>query len=171
MTFWQIWKKKMGGIYDFSEQAKKVFALAEVECRGFQQNAMRTEHLLLGLVSEGEGLAAQVLAHFGLEIDTVRMQTEWALGCGNHPATDPVKWTPRVKAMVNFAASEALRLKSPLIGTEHLLLGLIHDEASVGARILTSMGIKLEQVRQEILERVKPKKSPSESIFSTSLSV
>ena len=98
-------EKTLSDIYEFSEQAKQVLVLAENECRRFQQNAIRTEHLLLGLMGEEEGLAAQVLTHFGLELNNVRAQIEWVIGHGDHPSTDPIKWTPRAQTMLNVAAS------------------------------------------------------------------
>ena len=136
----------------FTEQARKVVNIAEVECRRFQHSHIGTEHLLLGLASEGEGIAAKVLTHFGMEPNKLCTQIELIMGRGNHAVSGEISLTPRAETMIDFAAEEARRLGHHSIGAEHLLLGLVHEDQSIAAGVLESLGIKLGQVRKLTLE-------------------
>jgi ATP-dependent Clp protease ATP-binding subunit ClpC len=140
--------------YEFTEQAKKVLNRAEAECRRLHHGYIGTEHLLLGLALEGEGITARALTHFGIEPNKVRTQIEFIMGRGDGLILGEVDLTPRAKTMIDFAAEEAQRLKQHAIGTEHLLLGLLHDDKSVGAGVLASLRVNLEEVRKLTLQMV-----------------
>ena len=136
----------------FTMQAKKVLGLAKVEAQRLQHNYIGTEHLLLGLVSEGEGIAAKVLATLGVEQDKVRSAIEFIIGRGDQIVSGEIDLTPRAKKVIELAVDEARRLKHHSIGTEHLLLGLIREGEGIAAGILESLGINLEKVRVQTVQ-------------------
>jgi len=130
-----------------TEQARKVLTLAEQEARGFQHQSIGTEHLLLGLVREDEGVAAQVLSDLGVELQKVRSAIEFLCGRGNHSVPGGLDLTRDTQRVIERAADEARRLNCRFIGTEHLLLGLLRERQDIAARVLEILGIELERVR------------------------
>ncbi len=133
----------------FTERARRVLSLAQEEAQRFNHNYIGTEHLLLGLVREGDGLAAKVLANLGIELNKVRSAVEFIIGRGDRPPTGEVGLTPRAKKVIELAVDEARRLNHHYIGTEHLLLGLVREGEGIAAGVLESLGVNLEKVRAE----------------------
>jgi ATP-dependent Clp protease ATP-binding subunit ClpC len=136
----------------FTERARKVLSLAQEEAQRFQHNYIGTEHLLLGLVREGEGVAAKVLSNLGVELNKVRSAVEFIIGRGDCIVLGEIGLTPRVKKVIELAVDEARRLNHHYIGTEHLLLGLVREGEGIAAGVLESLGVRLEQVRRETLK-------------------
>ncbi len=134
----------------FSERARRVLTLAQEEAQRFNHNYIGTEHILLGLVREGEGVAARVLANLGVELSKVRAAVEFIIGRGERPITGEIGLTPRAKRVIELAVDEARRLNHNYIGTEHLLLGLLREGEGVAAGVLESLGVSLEKVRTEV---------------------
>ena len=135
----------------FTKRARHVLVLAQEEAQRFQQSSIGTEHLLLGLLREGEGVAAQVLSNLGIEVDQVRHAVEAIIGRGERLVLGEMALTPRTKKVFEFAVDEAHRLNHRFIGTEHLLLGLIREGEGIAADVLKGFGLQLEQVRTETL--------------------
>ena len=136
----------------FTERARRVLSLAQEEAQRFQHNYIGTEHLLLGLVREGEGVAAQVLRKLGVELDKVRSAIEHIIGRGDRIVLGQIGLTPRAKKVIELAIDEARRLNHHYIGTEHLLLGLVREGEGIAAGVLESLGANLEKVRRATLE-------------------
>jgi excisionase family DNA binding protein len=144
--------EKMSARFDkFTERARKVLTLAQEEARGLNHNYIGTEHLLLGLVREGEGVAGKVLANLGVEPYRVRSAVEFIIGRGNHTVSGEIGLTPRAKKVMELAVDEARRLGHHYIGTEHLLLGLVREGEGIAAGVLESLHINLEQVRAQTI--------------------
>jgi len=133
----------------FTERARKVLTLAQEEAQRFNHNYIGTEHVLLGLVKEGEGVAAKVLSNLGVELDNVRSAVEFIIGRGERTVSGEIGLTPRAKKVIELAVDEARRLNHNYIGTEHLLLGLLREGEGVAASVLESLGVSLEKVRAE----------------------
>lgn len=136
----------------FTERARKVLTLAQEEAQRFQHNYIGTEHLLLGLEREGEGVAAKVLTNLGVQLGDVRQAVEFIIGRGDHTVQGEIGLTPRAKKAIELAVDEARLMKHHYIGTEHILLGLMREGGGIAAGVLNSMGVKAEQVRAEILK-------------------
>jgi len=136
----------------FTERARKVLSLAQEEAQRFQHNYIGTEHLLLGLVREGDGVAAKVLANLGVKLEEVRTTIEFIIGRGDRVVLGEIGLTPRAKKVIELAVDEARRLNHHYIGTEHLLLGLVREGEGIAAGTLESLGVKLEDVRKETLK-------------------
>ena len=136
----------------FTERARNVLSLAQEEARRFNHNYIGTEHLLLGLVRDGEGVAAKALANMGVELDRVRGAVEFIIGRGDHVIVGEVGLTPRAKKVIELAVDEARRLRHRYIGTEHLLLGLIREGEGIAAGVLESTGVHLDQARVEVMK-------------------
>ena len=152
----------MGSRFEkFSERARKVLSLAQEEAQRFNHNYIGTEHILLGLVRETEGVAARVLANVGVDLNKVRSAVEFIIGRGDKPAQGEIGLTPRAKKVVELAVDEARRMNHTYIGTEHLLIGLLREGEGVAAGVLESLGVNLEKVRGET-HRVLSQ-SPSQS--------
>jgi ATP-dependent Clp protease ATP-binding subunit ClpC len=135
----------------FTERARKVLSLAQEEAQRFQHNYIGTEHLLLGLVREGEGVAAKVLFKLGVELQLVRESVEFSIGRGDRIVLGEIGLTPRAKKVIELAVDEARRMNHHYIGTEHLLLGLLREGDGIGAGVLESLGVNLEKARRETL--------------------
>ncbi len=135
----------------FTERARKVLTLAQEEATRFNHNYIGTEHLLLGLVREGEGVAAKVLGNLGVELDRVRSAVEFIIGRGDRMIVGEIGLTPRAKKVIELAVDEARRLGHHYIGTEHLLLGLVREGEGIAAGVLESLGVNLEKVRKETI--------------------
>src|SRR6202049_3084646 len=131
----------------FTERARKVLSLAQEEAQRFQHNYIGTEHLLLGLVREGEGVAAKVLSNLGVELNKVRTSVEFIIGRGDRIVLGEIGLTPRAKKVMELAIDEARRLNHQYIGTEHLLLGLVREGEGIAAGVLESLGVNLAKVR------------------------
>ena len=147
----------------FTERAKKVLVLAQEEAQRFNHNYIGTEHLLLGLVREGEGVAAKVLGNLGVELNKVRSAVEFIIGRGNRMVIGDVNLTPRAKKVIELAVEEARRLNHNYIGTEHLLLGLVREGEGIAAGVLESLGVNLEKVRTQVIQVVNQTGSGSRS--------
>jgi len=135
----------------FTERARRVLTLAQEEARRFQHNYIGTEHLLLGLLLEGEGVAIKVLNNLGVELEQIRDAIEFIIGRGERVVLGEVGLTPRAKHAIELAVDEARRLSHHYVGTEHLLLGLLRGEG-IAAGVLENLGVKLEKARAEILQ-------------------
>jgi ATP-dependent Clp protease ATP-binding subunit ClpC len=136
----------------FTERARKVLTLAQEEATRFNHNYIGTEHILLGLVREGEGVAAKVLSNLGVELNRVRSAVEFIIGRGDRPTTGEIGLTPRAKKVIELAVDEARRLGHHYIGTEHLLLGLVREGEGIAAGVLESLGVNLEKVRTQTIQ-------------------
>src|SRR5262247_1419287 len=149
---------------NFTPRAQQVLALARKEADRFNHNFVGTEHLLLGLIKLGQGVAVNVLQKMGLDLETVRMEVEKQVGSG--PETKMVgnvPYTPRVKKVLALAGKEAKALNHSYVGTEHILLGLLREGEGVAARVLKSLELDIERTRNEILRELDPNFTPSES--------
>ena len=135
----------------FTDRARKVLTLAQDEAQRFNHNYIGTEHLLLGLVREGEGVAARVLENMNVELAKVRTAVEFIIGRGDRPVVGEVGLTPRAKRVIELAIEEARRLGHNYIGTEHLLLGLVREGEGIAAGVLESLGVNLDKVRHEVI--------------------
>ena len=135
----------------FTDRARKVLILAQQEAARYGHGYIGTEHLLLGLLREGEGVAAKALSSLGLEIASVREQVESILGKGQEQTSD-IGYTPRAKKVIELAMEEALRLGHNYVGTEHILLGLIREGEGIAAQVLTGLGVDINLMRQRVIE-------------------
>jgi ATP-dependent Clp protease ATP-binding subunit ClpC len=133
----------------FTERARRVLTLAQEEAHRFNHNYIGTEHILLGLVREGDGVAAKVLGNLGVELNKVRSAVEFIIGRGDRTVLGEIGLTPRAKKVIELAVDEARRLNHSYIGTEHLLLGLVREGEGIAAGVLESLGVNLERVRAE----------------------
>ncbi len=143
----------------FTERARRVLTLAQEEAHRFNHNYIGTEHILLGLVREGDGVAAKVLANLGVELNKVRSAVEFIIGRGDRTVLGEIGLTPRAKKVIELAVDEARRLSHSYIGTEHLLLGLVREGEGIAAGVLESLGVNLERVRAETT-RILSQSSP-----------
>jgi ATP-dependent Clp protease ATP-binding subunit ClpA len=136
----------------FTERAREVVVLAQDEARRLRHNYIGTEHLLLGLLREEEGIAARVLESLDVEVNEVRAQVARVVGQGDEATTGQIPFTPRAKKVLELSLREALSLNHSYIGTEHVLLGLVRENEGVAARILLDLGVDAEMVRKTVLE-------------------
>ncbi|MEA1958776.1 MAG: ATP-dependent Clp protease ATP-binding subunit [Chloroflexota bacterium] len=133
----------------FTERARKVLTLSQEEAQRFNHNYIGTEHILLGLVKEGDGVAAKVLTNLNIELDTIRQAVESSMGKGKRATSGEIGLTPRAKRVIELAVDEARRLHHNYIGTEHLMLGLLREGEGMAASVLENLGVTLEKVRAE----------------------
>ena len=146
---------------NFTPRAQQVLVLARKEADRFSHAYIGTEHLLLGLIKLGQGVAVNVLQHMGLELERVRMEVEKEVGSGPpQKTTGNIPYTPRVKKVLAFANKEAKSLNHSYVGTEHLLLGLLREGEGVAARVLRRLEVDLQRTRNEILAEIDPNFSP-----------
>jgi ATP-dependent Clp protease ATP-binding subunit ClpC len=142
---------------NFTPRAQQVLALARKEADRFNHNFLGTEHLLLGLIKLGQGVAVNVLQKMGLDLETVRMEVEKQVGAGpDQKMIGNIPYTPRVKKVIALAQREAKNLNHTYVGTEHLLLGLLREGDGVAAKVLRNLDVDIEQCRQEILKELDP---------------
>src|SRR6184192_4289326 len=142
---------------NFTPRAQQVLALARKEADRFNHNFVGTEHLLLGLIKLGQGVAVNVLQKLGLDLETVRMEVEKQVGTGpDQKMIGNIPYTPRVKKVLALAQKEAKALNHTYVGTEHILLGLLREGDGVAARVLKNLDVDIEQTRQEILKELDP---------------
>jgi ATP-dependent Clp protease ATP-binding subunit ClpA len=135
----------------FTERARKVLHLAQEEAQRLNHNYIGTEHLLLGLIREGEGVAAKVLTNLGARLDDVRSKVEFIIGRGDRTVAGDIGLTPRAKRVIELSVDEARRLKHHFVGTEHLLLGLVREGEGIAAGVLESLGVSLDKTRLQVL--------------------
>ncbi len=136
----------------FTDRARRVVVLAQEEARLLNHNYIGTEHILLGLIHEGEGVAAKALESLGISLDKVRQQVEEIIGAGQSPPSGHIPFTPRAKKVLELSLREALQLGHNYIGTEHILLGLIREGEGVAAQVLVKLGADLGRVRQQVIQ-------------------
>src|SRR5436309_5418370 len=136
----------------FTDRARKVMALANQEAQRFNHEYIGTEHILLGLVKEGSGVGANVLKNLDVDLRKVRLEVEKLVKSGPDMVTmGKLPQTPRAKKVIEYAIEEARNLNHNYVGTEHLLLGLLREQEGVAAQVLMNLGLKLEDVREEVL--------------------
>jgi ATP-dependent Clp protease ATP-binding subunit ClpC len=136
----------------FTERSRRVVVLAQEEARLLNHNHIGTEHILLGLLHEGEGVAGQVLTDIGVSLSEARDRVLEIIGRGEQEPHGHIPFTPRAKKVLELALREALELKEPYIGTEHILLGLLREGEGVGALVLEALGAPLASVRRKVVE-------------------
>ncbi|MBM4156358.1 MAG: NDP-hexose 4-ketoreductase, partial [Lentisphaerae bacterium] len=146
---------------NFTPRAQQVLRLAQQEAERFNHGYVGTEHLLLGLVALGQGVAVVVLQKMGIDLDTLRLEVEKAVGVGPETKTiGNIPFTPRVKKVLALAGSEARALNHSYVGTEHILLGLLREGEGVASRILKNLNIDLEKARVAIMKELDPDYEP-----------
>jgi len=159
----------------FTDRARRVVVLAQEEARMLNHNYIGTEHILLGLIHEGEGVAAKALESLGISLEAVRQQVEEIIGQGQQAPSGHIPFTPRAKKVLELSLREALQLGHNYIGTEHILLGLIREGEGVAAQVLVKLGADLNRVRQQVIQLLngyqskEPAGTASEATPSTSL--
>ena len=138
----------------YTDRARRVVVMAQEEARGLGHNYVGTEHILLGLIHEGNGIAAQALTALGVSLDESRAQVEAIIGPGDLARVQdgPIPFTPRTKKVLELAAREARDLDHDYIGTEHILLGLMREGDGVAVQVLVRLGTDLNQVRQQVIQ-------------------
>src|SRR2546423_3347652 len=136
----------------YTDRARRVVVLAQEEARMLNHNYIGTEHILLGLIHEGEGVAAKALESLGISLDAVRQQVEEIIGQGQQAPSGHIPFTPRAKKVLELSLREALQLGHNYIGTEHILLGLIREGDGVAAQVLVKLGADLNRVRQQVIQ-------------------
>jgi ATP-dependent Clp protease ATP-binding subunit ClpC len=151
----------------FTDRARRVVVLAQEEARMLDHNYIGTEHVLLGLIHEGEGVAAKALDSMGIGLDAVRQQVEEIIGRGEHSSAGHIPFTPRAKKVLELSLREALQLGHTYIGTEHILLGLIREGDGVAAQVLVRLGADLNRTREQVIlllhghaARIRPDADP-----------
>ena len=161
----------------FTVRARKVLTLAQEEAQRLQHNYIGTEHLLLGLVREGEGVAAKVLTTLDVDLDVTRGRVEAIVGRGKRVVFGEIGLTPRAKKVIELAVDEARRLDHDYIGTEHLLLGLLREGSGIGAGVLEDLGVSLNRARHEVMQALNyatgssRARRPTRSIFVALMAV
>lgn len=140
----------------FTDRARRVVVLAQEEARSLNHNYIGTEHILLGLLNEGEGIAAKALESLGIGLDSVRDEVVKIIGPGQQAPTGHIPFTPRAKKVLELSLREALQLGHNYIGTEHILLACHRDPASVTAHALDDAGAPAERIRETVLGLLSP---------------
>jgi ATP-dependent Clp protease ATP-binding subunit ClpC len=135
----------------FTDRARRVVVLAQEEARMLDHNYIGTEHILLGLVHEGEGVAAKAMAAMEISLEAVRQEVEEIIGRGQQAPSGHIPFTPRAKKVLELSLRESLQLGHDYIGTEHILLGLLREGEGVAAQVLVRLGADLNRVRQQVL--------------------
>jgi ATP-dependent Clp protease ATP-binding subunit ClpC len=136
----------------FSDPARRVVVLAQEEARLLNHNYIGTEHILLGVIHEGEGVAARALRSLGINLDAVRQEVDEIIGRGGSPPSGHIPFTPRAKKVLELSLREALQLGHNYIGTEHILLGLLREGEGVACQVLVNLGANLPTVRARVYE-------------------
>jgi ATP-dependent Clp protease ATP-binding subunit ClpC len=138
----------------FTDRARRVVVLAQEEARMLNHDYIGTEHLLLGLIREGDGYAARALESLGISLDAVRQQVEEIIGQGQQAPSGPVPFTPRAKKVLELSLRESVQLGHNSIGPEHILLGMLREGDGVAAQVLVALGADLNRVRQQVIQLV-----------------
>ncbi|MCU0267141.1 MAG: ATP-dependent Clp protease ATP-binding subunit [Acidimicrobiales bacterium] len=146
----------------FTDRARRVVVLAQEEARLLNHNYIGTEHILLGLIHEGEGVAAKALESLGISLEAVRSQVEEIIGQGGSSPSGHIPFTPRAKKVLELSLREALQLGHNYIGTEHILLGLIREGEGVAAQVLVKLGADLSRVRQQVIQLLSGYSGPAQ---------
>ncbi len=146
-----MFESKRNPFEHFTQRARTVLDLAQSEAKRYNHNYIGTEHLLLGLVGEGEGVAARALMNLGIELTKVRSAVEFVIGRGGRQVTGEIGLTPRARKVIELAVDEARRLGAHYIGTEHLLLGLVREGDGIAAKVMTQLGVTLDLARKEVI--------------------
>ena len=136
----------------FTDRARRVVVLAQDEARGLNHNYIGTEHILLGLIHEGQGVGAKALESLGISLQAVRAQVEELIGQGQQAPSGHIPFTPRAKKIMELSLRKSLQLGHNYIGTEHILLGLIREGDGVAAQVLVKLGADLNRVRQQVIQ-------------------
>src|ERR671915_1671237 len=150
----------------FTEKARRVVVLAQEEARMLNHNYIGTEHILLGLIHEGEGVAAKALESLGISLEAVRQKVEEIIGQGQQAPSGHIPFTPRAKKVLELSLREALQLGHNYIGTEHILLGLIREGEGVAAQVLQKLGADLNRVRQQVIQLLSGYTGGKETVSS-----
>jgi ATP-dependent Clp protease ATP-binding subunit ClpC len=151
----------------FSDRARRVVVLAQEEARMLNHNFISTEHLLLGLIAEGEGVAARALQSFGISLPAVREQVEELMGQGNLPAKGTIPFTPRAKKVLELSLREALQLGHNYISSEHILLGLVREGDSMATQVLIRLGAEPGPLRQQVISLLSAVREPADAPQTT----
>jgi ATP-dependent Clp protease ATP-binding subunit ClpC len=149
----------------FSDRARRVVVLSQEEARLLDHNHIGTEHILLGLVHEGEGVAARALESLGIRLDAVRREVEDIVGQGGSPPSEHIPFTPRAKKVLELSLREAIQFGHTYIGTEHILLGLLREGEGVACQVLVNLGANLPKVRARVLQLVTESTSEGTSTW------
>src|SRR5690349_5320156 len=150
---WRTAREEHEGMFErFTDRARRVVVLAQEEARMLNHNYIGTEHILLGLIHEGEGVAAKALESLGISLEAVRAQVQEIIGQGGSSPSGHIPFTPRAKKVLELSLREALQLGHNYIGTEHILLGLIREGEGVAAQVLVKLGADLSRVRQQVIQ-------------------
>ena len=136
----------------FTDQARRAVVLAEEEARMLDHNWIGTEHLLLGLIREGDGVAAKALESLGISLQAVRHEVEEIIGRGEQVPSEVIPFTPRSKKVLELSLRESVQLRNNYIGTEHILLGLMREGDGVAPQVLVKLGVDLNRVRQQVIQ-------------------
>jgi ATP-dependent Clp protease ATP-binding subunit ClpC len=153
----------------FTDRARRVVVLAQEEARMLNHDYIGTEHLLLGLIREGEGVAPKALESLGISLEDTRQQVEQIIGQGTSVPSGHIPFTPRAKKVMELSLREAIQLGHNYIGTEHILLGLVREGEGVAAQVLEKLGADLNRVRQEVIKLLSGYVARSESESGTGL--
>ena len=137
---------------DLPKRAQQVLVLAQEEARRLTHNFIGTEHLLLGLIREGSGVAARALQNMGVDLNKVRQEVERIVPKGNKAPTHGISYTPRAKRVVELSIEEGQNLGHNYVGTEHILLGLIREGEGIAAQVLANLGVDLKRARKEVIQ-------------------
>ena len=147
----------------FTERSQRVVLIAQEEAKRLNHDYVGTEHILLGLIAVGEGVAVQVLSNLGVDLRRVRREVEKIVGTGDSVMLpDEIPFTPRAKNVLDYAEEEAQHMGHSYVGTEHLLLGILREDEGVAARVLENLGLRLGVVREEVLDLLGEKKPEAE---------
>jgi hypothetical protein len=138
----------------FTDRARRVVVLAQEEARFLNHDYIGTEHILLGLVHEEQGVAARALESLGISLEAVRAEVTKVVGRGEHPPTGHIPFTPRAKKVLELSLREAIQLNHDYIGTEHILLGVVREGEGVAAQVLVKLGADLSRVRQQVTQLI-----------------
>jgi ClpA/ClpB-like protein len=158
-------KEERGSMFErFTNRARRVVVLAQEEARVLNHNYIGTEHLLLGLIHEGDGVAARALESLGVSLEAVRAQVEEIIGEGTEAPTGHIPFTPRTKRVIELSLREARQLRHNYVGTEHILLGLVREGQGVAAKVLVKLGADLPRVRQEVVQLLAGGKAEAEEV-------
>jgi ATP-dependent Clp protease ATP-binding subunit ClpC len=144
----------------FTDRTHGVLVLAQESARMLNHNYIGTEHILLGLIQEGEGVAAKALESLGVRLDTVRDQVQEIIGRGQQTPSGTLPFTPRTKKALDLSLQEALQLGHDYVGAEHILLGLIHEGRGVAAQVLVKHHIDLDRTRQRVIQLLSDRQEP-----------
>ncbi len=153
----------------FTDRARRVVVLAQEEARMLNHNYIGTEHILLGLIHEGEGVAAKALESLGISLEAVRQQVEEIIGQGQEAPSGHIPFTPRAKKVLELSLRESRQLGHDYIGTEHILLGLIREGEGVAAQVLVKLGADLNRVRQRVIELLQGYRGEAEPAASAAV--